>query len=421
MGKASRQFQIFAKPIGSICNLDCHYCYYLKKEHLYPKGELFRMPDDILEDYIVQHIEASPDSEIRFSWHGGEPTVLGLDYFRKIVALQHKHRPRKRRIINGMQTNGTLLNDEWCQFLAAEGFILGLSLDGPEDIHDAYRKTKNQGPTHHLAIRGYHLLRKHQVPCDILCVVNACNIAHPTQVYRYFKQLNASYVGFLPLVERQPEAENEVTSRSVPSGALGDFYCTIFDEWKREDIGRIIVQNFEEVAKTALNQEHALCIFRKTCGDIPVVEHNGDYFACDHFVDADHRLGNISETPLADLLESPEQRAFGQAKWDTLPGYCRKCEVLEMCYGGCPKDRFYQTPDGEPGLNYLCEGYKRFFNHCQPFVTAISAQWQKQPLERRMSQGQTTFKRPLAKVGRNDPCPCGSGLKYKKCCMNNGT
>lgn len=385
---------------------------------MYPKGESFRMPDDVLEAYIVQHIDASPGREIRFSWHGGEPTTLGLNYFKKIVSLQRKHVPRKSRIINGMQTNGTLLNDEWCQFLSAEGFNVGLSLDGPEDIHNTYRLTKNQSPTHHLAIRGYHLLLKHKVPCDILCVVNACNVVYPIEVYRYFKQLNASYIGFLPLVERDPEAENGVSNRSVPPGALGAFYSAIFDEWKREDIGRVIVQNFEEVAKTAMNQEHALCIFRKTCGDIPVVEHNGDYYACDHFVDTDHHLGNITETPLVELLECSEQMSFGKAKWDTLPQYCRQCDVLEMCYGGCPKDRFCRTPDGEPGLNYLCEGYKRFFHHCRPFVTALSDQWQKQPLERRMSQEQATFKRPHAKIGRNDPCPCGSGRKYKKCCMN---
>jgi len=208
MTKASREFQIFAKPIGSICNLDCQYCYYLKKEHLYPKGESFRMPDDVLEAYIVQHIEATPGPEVRFSWHGGEPTALGLDYFKKVVALQRKYLPRKHRIINGMQTNGTLLDDDWCRFLSTENFIIGLSLDGPEEIHNTYRLTKNQKPTHHLAIRGYHLLRKHQVPCDILCVVNACNVAYPTKVYRYFKELNASYVGFLPLVERKPESEN---------------------------------------------------------------------------------------------------------------------------------------------------------------------------------------------------------------------
>lgn len=414
--KASREFQVFAKPIGAICNLDCHYCYYLKKEYLYPQGESFRMPEDLLEEYIVQHIKAFPGPVIRFSWHGGEPTVLGLDYFRKIVALQRKHQPSRQRIANGIQTNGTLLDDDWCRFLANMDFAVGLSLDGPPELHNLHRVTRNQKPTHEQTMRGYQLLRQSGIACDILCVVNAQNVQYPTQVYRFFKQINAQYVTFLPLVEHQPEVESGVSDRSVPAEAFGEFLCTIFDEWQAQDIGRIKVQIFEETARTALEQEHSLCIFRPVCGDIPVVEHNGDFFSCDHFVDHEHRLGNIRETPLVELLESPAQRAFGQAKLKKLPHYCQVCEVRAMCHGECPKNRFIQTPDGEAGLNYLCAGYKRFFTHCQAFVQEVAAQWRRQTLVQQKVPTQTTVIRQSRKVGRNDPCPCGSGLKYKKCC-----
>jgi uncharacterized protein len=417
MVKASREFQVFAKPGGSICNLDCHYCYYLKKEHLYPKGESFRMPESLLEEYIIQHIDASSGSVINFSWHGGEPTILGLDYFRKIVELQRKHQPPNQRITNGIQTNGTLLDDDWCRFLAAEGFSVGFSLDGPQEMHDRYRVTKGHNPTHKQAMHGYELLRQHQIPCDILCVVHAQNVQYPIQVYRFFKQIKAQYLEFLPLVEPQPDEEGGVSHRTVPAEALGNFLCTIFDEWMHQDIERIKVQIFEEAARTAFGQEHSVCIFQKTCGDVPVVEHNGDFFSCDHFVNREHRLGNIQEAPLVDFLESPAQRAFGQVKLDTLPRYCQACGVLHMCHGGCPKDRIVRAPDGEAGLNYLCAGFKRFFTHCQPFVATLSALWRQQSLERHMPPVQAKRAQASTETGRNDPCPCGSGKKYKKCCL----
>jgi len=416
MVKASREFQVFAKPIGAICNLDCHYCYYLQKKGLYPEVGDFRMAYDILEEYIIQHIAAFPGPVIRFSWHGGEPTSLGLDYFRKIVELQHRHLPHNRRIDNGIQTNGTLLNEDWCRFLSSEGFAVGLSLDGPRKIHDLYRVTRNGEPTHGQALRGYKLLRQHGINCDILCVVNSHNVQYPDEVYRFFKEIKAPYITFLPLVE--PQGDNVgVSKESVPAEAWGSFLCTIFDEWQNRDIGQIKVQIFEEAARTAFDQEHSLCIFRPVCGDIPVIEHNGDFFSCDHFVDKEHHLGNILETPLVELLESPEQRAFGQAKAGTLPRYCRECEVRAMCNGGCPKNRFIRTPDGEPGLNYLCEGYKRFFTHCMPFVEAVAHQWRRQTLEEQMPTAEATIGRKTRNPGRNDPCPCGSGLKYKKCCL----
>jgi uncharacterized protein len=375
MAKAARDFQVFAKPGGAVCNLECRYCYYLGKERLYPESRSFRMPDDLLEAYIVQHIEAAPDEIIRFSWHGGEPTVLGLDFFRKITALQGKHRPSRRTIANGLQTNGVLLDEEWGRFLAAEGFAVGLSLDGPPDMHDPYRVGKDGRPTHERAMRGYELLRKHGVPTDILCVVNAANVRFPTDVYRFFKRIGAPYVSFLPMVWPPTDIRPEAGPESVPADAWGDFLCAVFDEWVSGDIGRIKVQIFEEAARTAFNQEHSLCIFRPVCGDVPVVEHNGDFYSCDHFVDAEHRIGNILETPLSDLLESPAQRAFGQAKLKTLPRTCLKCEVRDMCNGECPKNRFLRTADGKEGMNVLCAGYRRFFNHCRPFVDEVAAAW----------------------------------------------
>jgi uncharacterized protein len=383
MPKARREFQIFVKPVGALCNLECHYCYYLQKEHLYPERQSFRMPDGVLETYIAQHIDASPEPVINFSWHGGEPTLLGVDYFRNIVALQRRHQPPNRRITNGIQTNGTLLTEDWCRFLAAEGFAIGISLDGPREMHDRYRVTKEGKPTHEQAMRGYEFLRKHGVFCEALCVVHAHNVEHPLEVYRFFKEIGIQFLSFLPLVEPQPQADGSASARSVPAEAWGHFLCAIFDEWKRRDIGRIKVQIFEEAARTAFGQEHTLCIFRETCGDVPVIEHNGDFYSCDHFVDAEHRLGNIQETSWVELLESPAQRAFGRAKLDALPRYCRSCEVRAMCNGGCPKNRFISTPDGETGLNYLCAGYRRFFTHCQPFVSRIAALWRQQAPQRR--------------------------------------
>jgi len=416
MVTASREFQIFVKPFGAICNLDCRYCYYLKKQHLYPKGESFRMPTDILEEYIVQHIEASPKPLIHFSWHGGEPTLLGLDYFRTIVALQRKHRPAGRQIINGIQTNGTTLDEEWCRFLAAEDFYVGLSLDGPREFHDCYRVTKGEKPTHKQVLRAFRLLQRHRVRCDVLCVVHNANVRHPTQLYRFFKEIGVQHPQFLPLVERRENGG--VSPETVPAEAYGTFLCAIFDEWVRQDIGRIVIQTFDEALKTACGLEHALCIFRETCGEIPVIEHNGDFFSCDHFVDQEHYLGNIRKTSLVEMLESAKQRDFGRKKWDALPRYCRECEVLAMCNGGCPKDRFIRTPDGEEGLNYLCAGLKRFFMHSRPYLQRLASLLEAgEPAERVMHlvRSEDGKRSPLA--GRNDPCPCGSGRKYKRCCL----
>ena len=418
MAAASREFQVMVKPIGAICNLGCDYCYYLDKQRLYPDTAAPRMPDDLLEAYIVQHIAASPRPLINFQWHGGEATLLGLDYFRKIVALERAHQPAGRRITNGLQTNGTLLDEEWCRFLAAEGFFVGLSLDGPQALHDRHRVTKGQKPTHKTVMRAFRLLQQHRVRSDILCVVHADNAGSPMAVYRFFKEIGAQHLQFLPFVEPLRDGSGGVTPHSVPAEAYGAFLCAIFDEWVRQDVGRVTVQIFDEAARPACGLPHALCHFREECGDVPVVEHNGDFYSCDHFVDPAHRLGNLRETRLVDLVDSAPQLDFGRAKRQALPRYCRECDVLALCNGGCPKDRFIWTPDGEPGLNYLCAGFKRFFTHSRPHLDRLAAVWRAgQPMERLMREVRAAGQLAAQQAGRNALCPCGSGRKYKKCCL----
>ncbi len=375
MTKATREFQIFAKPVGPLCNLRCSYCYYLGKKSLYKGKDQYLMPDDILEKYIVQHIEATTDSQIVFSWHGGEPLMAGIDFFRKVLCLQKKHQPLGSEIFNGIQTNGTLINAEWARFLTANGFIVGISIDGPAEVHNWHRKAQNYEGTFGRVIIGYELLRKHGLLPEVLCVVNAENVKHPEAVYDLFRKIGAEFITFIPLVEPEPFSAKGVSSRSVPSKEFGLFLSAVFDEWVEKDIGRVKIQIFEEAARTAFNQDHSLCIFRVNCGVVPVVEHNGDFYSCDHYVSNDYLIGNIRDHSVAEMLDSSFQKAFGEAKSLTLPRYCLECEVKSMCNGECPKNRFITTPDGEPGLNYLCSGYKHFFKHCQPFVDSIREAW----------------------------------------------
>lgn len=414
MVTASTEFQVFVKPIGAACNLDCRYCYYLEKQQLYPADASRRMPEDLLEHYIAQHIAACPIPTVLFSWHGGEPTLLGVDYFRKIVEIQRKFRIAGREIINDLQTNGTLLDEEWCRFLAAEGFYVGLSLDGPRELHDSYRVSKGGKPTHAQVVEGLHQLQRFGIHCDALCVVHAGNVGHPQAVYRFFKEAGIRHLVFLPLVMRADGGG--VTAESVPAEAFGAFLCTIFDQWIREDIGRINVLMFEEAARPEQGAEHAVCVFRPTCGELPVLEHNGDFYSCDHFVDRAHHLGNIRDRSLISVLEDPAQRAFGLAKRDALPRNCRHCDVLDYCNGGCPKDRFVRSAEGESGTNYLCAGYKAFFTHARPYMRQLASYVRTgQPIEGFAARVRAADAR-AATAGRNDPCPCGSGRKYKKCC-----
>lgn len=375
MEKGFREFQIFAKPVGALCNLRCEYCYYLDKTALHHSNRSFIMSDDMLERYIVQHIEASTEETINFSWHGGEPLMAGVDTFKKIVALQKKHKPYGRTIINGIQTNGTLIDEKWASFLSAENFMVGLSIDGPGDLHNRYRKTGERKSTLHQSLKGFEILRGHGILCEILCVVHSGNVKYPLVVYNFFKELGAKYLTFLPLVEKLHGKESGVSRASVLSHEFGSFLTTIFDEWIENDIGIVKIQIFEESFRPAFSQEHTLCIFKEKCGGVPVVECNGDFYSCDHYVDSEHLIGNLTEGSIARFLDDDKQLAFGEAKLNSLPHYCKECEVRPMCNGECPKNRFISTPDGESGLNYLCSGYKSFFTHCRPFVEAITIAW----------------------------------------------
>lgn len=373
MEKIDREFQIFVKPVGANCNLRCRYCYYLEKQALYPSEGALIMNEDILEKYIIQHIEATTEETVFFSWHGGEPLLAGIDFFRKVVLLQKKYKPSGVEILNGVQTNGTLIDNKWGWFFAENNFIVGISIDGPGEMHNKFRTTSDGRSSLPAVLRGYEILRRYKIKSEILCVVNSYNVKFPLIIYGFFKELGARYMTFLPLVERRPGTKSGVSRASVRPMEFGRFLISVFDEWIERDIGEIKIQLFEEAARTAFNKEHILCIFKKNCGGVPVVERNGDFYSCDHFVNNDNLIGNINKGSVAGFLDSERQKAFGLAKSLTLPRYCIECEVKAMCNGECPKNRFINTPDGEPGLNYLCSGYKTFFNHCRPFVGAIGA------------------------------------------------
>lgn len=378
MQKDFREFQIFAKPAGAICNLGCSYCYYLEKKSLYQGNSDFLMTDEILEKYIIQHISATTEKIITFSWHGGEPLLAGIDFYRKAVEIQKLYKPFNSEIFNGIQTNGTLLDREWCSFFSEEKFVVGISIDGPAELHNRYRVTRDGKGSFEKVLEGFNLLKSYGILPEILCVVNAENVDQPRVIYDFFKSLEVRYISFLPLVEKHTESQSGVTEKSVSAEKFGQFLCTIFDEWVGNDIGRIKIQIFEEALRSSFNQDHTLCIFKKNCGGVPVIEHTGDFYSCDHYVNSDHLLGNISGHSLADFLDSKKQKEFGLSKSQSLPQYCLNCEVLSMCNGECPKNRIIPSPDGEPGLNYLCPGYKIFFNHCRPFVDAISEAWKNQ-------------------------------------------
>jgi uncharacterized protein len=371
----SREFQIFVKPVGPECNLRCSYCYYLDVKDLYEGRKACRMNDEILEKYIMQHAEASTGPVISFSWHGGEPLLAGTEFFRKAIGLQKKYIPEGKTVLNGIQTNGTLIDVAWCRFLAAENFFVGISIDGPGHLHNIHRRKANGDPAFNDMLKGYRLLQKSGIHTEILCVVSNDNVKYPLEVYNFFRKLKAKFITFLPLVEKEMESGSNVTATSVRPDDFGKFLCKIFDEWIEHDIGRVKIQIFEEALRTAFNQDHTLCIFKRDCGGVPVVEHNGDFYSCDHYTDNDHLIGNIRDITLSALLDSRKQQSFGRYKSLSLPEFCKRCEVLSMCNGECPKNRFIRTPDGEPGLNYLCAGYKSFFTHCRPFIEAVSTAW----------------------------------------------
>jgi uncharacterized protein len=382
---AGRPFHVLTKPVGPICNLDCKYCFYLEKENLYPGENQWRMSDAVLEEYIRQYIHSQPPAEINFAWQGGEPTLLGVDFFRKVVELQKKFADGKI-ISNAIQTNGTLLDDEWCEFLAAHNFLVGLSIDGPSVMHDAYRVDKRQQPTFGQVMRGLELLKKHRVEFNTLTVVNRINSQAPLEVYRFLKSIGSQYLQFIPLVERKSKsagltlaepprprdpATPPVTDWSVEAEQYGIFLCAIFDEWVRHDVGTTFVQLFDTALGNWMGLGSSLCVFAEKCGAALAIEHNGDLYSCDHYVYPRYKLGNVMNHSLGAMVNSAPQIKFGNDKFDSLPKYCRQCEVRFACNGECPKHRFIQTPDGEPGLNYLCAAYKKFFNHIDPHMKTM--------------------------------------------------
>lgn len=379
-------FQVMTKPIGPICNLDCTYCYYLEKEKLYPRGENFRMSAEVLETYVREYIASQPTKEVLMTWQGGEPTLLGLDFFRRVVELQKKY-AGGRPVSNALQTNGTRLDADWCRFFRENRFLIGLSIDGPRNLHDTYRVDKGGKPTFGSVMAALKLLKRHAVEFNTLTVVSASNVKHPLEVYDFLKQNGSGFVQFIPLVERvgdgsplhfapppEPgEAPREVTRWSVPAEAYGDFLCAIFDRWVREDVGKVFVQLFDVALNIWSGLPAPLCVFQENCGLALAMEHNGDVYSCDHFVYPKFKLGNILNRSLGDMVASPEQQAFGRAKSGSLPAYCRRCEVRFACNGECPKHRFMKTPDGEDGLNYLCPAYKKFFKHIDAPMREMAA------------------------------------------------
>jgi len=405
-------FHVLAKPTGPICNLDCQYCFFLSKESLYP-GDRFRMGDDVLAEYLRQYLGSQPDGEVTVAWQGGEPTLMGVDFFRRAVALAEEVARPAQVLQHTIQTNGTLLTDEWCELLAAEHFLVGISIDGPPDLHDRYRVDKRGGPTSDRVLRGLDLLVSHGVDVNVLCTVHAANQDRPLDVYRYLRdELGITFIQFIPIVERQNETGfqegDTVTGRSVDPAAWGRFLIAVFDEWVVRDVGTVFVQMFDAALASWCDLPSTLCIFRATCGDALALEHNGDLYSCDHFVEPDHLLGNIATTTMVELVTSPKQRAFGQAKSDTLPAYCRSCDVRFACNGECPRNRFTRTPDGEDGLNYLCAGYKAFFTHIDGPMRLMAGLL-------RSGRYADEVRDVFRTAGRNDPCPCGSGRKAKAC------
>lgn len=388
-------FHILAKPTGALCNLNCTYCFFLSKETLYP-GSRFRMADDVLEAYLRQLLESHREPEVAVAWQGGEPTLMGLEFFQRAVDLVNRLKQPGQTIQHTIQTNGTKLDDDWCAFFKANNFLVGLSVDGPKEIHDTYRVDKGGRGTFDAVMRGWELLRRHGVDVNILCTVHDANQDRPLEVYRFFRDtMGAEYFQFIPIIERATEATlpianegwgerrdggrplytlegNLVTERSVQAEAYGNFLIAIFDEWVRTDVGRIYVQHFDSALANWVGVPGAVCIFAETCGNALALEHNGDLYSCDHFVEPDYKLGNIRETHMIEMVSSPRQVKFGLHKRDSLPRYCMECDVRFACHGECPKNRFISTPDGEPGLNYLCAGYKAFFKHINRPMTMMA-------------------------------------------------
>lgn len=385
-------FHVMAKPVGPICNLNCGYCFYLEKKRLVPRGPSWVMSREVLEQFVRQTIEGHRAPVVQFAWQGGEPTLLGVEFFRRVIELQAKYANGKR-IENAIQTNGTLLDDRFCEFLAENDFLVGLSLDGPRELHDSFRLDRKRRPTFDTVMRGLALLRKHQVNFNTLSVVSRANAEKPLEVYRFLKDAGSRFIQFIPLVEREapPRLKAKglelmgpplpgrnsrerlpVTRESVEPMQYGRFLIAVFDEWIRNDVDSVFVQQFDCALGQWAGLGSSICVFSERCGAALALEHDGDLFSCDHYVYPEYRLGSILERPLIEMVESARQRRFGAGKFETLPGHCRRCEVLFACNGGCPKHRFLRTPGGKEGLNYLCAGFRAFFRHIDPAMRTLS-------------------------------------------------
>lgn len=430
-------FQVMAKPSGARCNMDCTYCFYTEKKDMYGSQATGRMSPELLELFIRQYIESQNTAEVVFAWQGGEPTLLGVDYFNTIVTLQQKFRGIKK-ISNTLQTNGTLLTDDWCRFFKKHRFLVGISIDGPQEIHDKYRVDKEGSPSFDRVIRGIELLKKHGINFNLLTVINDHNSEYPHEVYNFLKKVGDGHIQFIPIVERIPtgdsispiglappptlenSAENTIplSSWSVTPEKLAGFYTAIFDKWIRNDVGKTFVQFFDVALGNWLGAGSGLCQFSPSCGTGGALEHNGDLFPCDHYVFPQYKIGNIMNAPLAGLMNSVQQRGFGQAKSVGLAEYCKKCEVLSLCYGDCPKHRFKTSPDGRETVSYLCEAYKKIFTHMTKDLDLMADLIRSgNPARDVMDMlNPDRGKEHGISRGRNSTCPCGSGKKFKKCC-----
>lgn len=429
-----KSFTIMAKPVGPVCNLACEYCYYTEKQALFPGGG--KMSDAVLEEFTRQYIASRPMGEIQFAWQGGEPTLAGLDFFRRALELQRKY-GRDRRITNAIQTNGTLLDEDWGRFLADNGFLVGLSLDGPERLHDRFRKDRQGRPTFERVMAGLEVLKRHRVEFNTLTVLSHLNADHPLEVYRFLKDAGSRFMQFIPLVERRgdgasgelgldlslppdasPGRAGDVTTWSVRPDQLARFYTAVFDDWLRADVGRIFVQFFDVALANFTGRGPGLCQFAPTCGQAPLLEADGGLYACDHYVYPGYRLGNILERDVAEMMADPAQVDFGRAKRTGLADRCVRCRHLKLCHGDCPKHRFARDRNGRAGLSYLCPAMEAIFDHLTPGLEVMARllaagrapagvmDWARE------RDRQERFKA----AGRNDPCPCGSGRKFKKCC-----
>jgi uncharacterized protein len=435
MPRVPSAFHVMAKPTGAVCNLDCEYCFFLSKEMLYP-GSRFRMAEDLQETYIKQLLEAHARApEVVVAWQGGEPTMMGLEFFRRSIELERQFARPGQRILNTLQTNGTLLTDEWGTFLKENDFLVGISIDGPPAVHDDYRVDKGGKPTFGRVLRGLEVLKRHQVDWNVLTTVHAVNGDHGRAVYTFLRdELGAGFIQFMPIIERATEATlpaadagwgggvkgrplytqdgNLVTRRSIGPTQYGRFLIEVFEEWVRRDIGTVYVQMFDSALASWYGEPGGMCVHAETCGSQLALEHTGDLYSCDHYVEPGYLLGNIKDQHMLELITSPAQRTFGQDKHDTLTRYCRDCDIRFACNGGCPKDRFATSPYGESGQHYLCPSYQAFFRHVAKPMDAMAALLR---AGQAPAELMAVYADQDARRGRNDPCPCDSGRKWKHC------